>query len=347
MIAVNEVAVLVPPPAPVPSQDPFVIPLRAAEAAAATTASPLASPLTPMSPPVPKPAGPLQMKPLLALELLTDVVEMLLHNHEDIPPSPHDPTATMTNMRGMEAEKVHIIRSNSERDLARMRQLALKDEQTVQGHSQQKKEEQQQQQQQQQRLQRPQSSGADKGQLQGAQAQPQLQPQPPATGDPPLDVPMPHPFSAQHNAVTRRFYSKHPPQITAREYLQRLHKYCTHSSGVYIWTALTLFRLARTEGTMQVTPRNVHRLLLAALDVASKALEDHSWPHARIAQVGGVKNGELTRLEVSFCFLSNFELQTTTERMVDGLIEIQRALEYWKTDGGNERWGNGVRDMAT
>ena len=40
-----------------------------------------------------------------------------------------------------------------------------------------------------------------------------------------------------------------------------------------------------------------------------KALEDLSYPHRRFAKVGGVGESELGRLEVSFCFLANFELR--------------------------------------
>ncbi|KAL5605979.1 hypothetical protein BROUX41_006221 [Berkeleyomyces rouxiae] len=333
MIAVNEVAVMSPPPAPVPSQDPYVLPLRSTEAA-----SPLASPLTPLSP-LPK-TGPLQMKPKMALELLVDVVDMLLHNHLDIPPSPHDPTAIMTNMRGMEAEKVQIIRSNSERDLARMRQLALKEEQTQRAAQEQRHQEHDQRQ---HEKQPPESLSQDQlhntATNQDSQDASQER-QTPADADPTLNVPAPHSFSAQHNAITRRFYSKHPPQITARDYLGRLHKYCTHSSGVYIWTALTLFRLARIEGTMQVTTRNVHRLLLAALDVASKALEDHSWPHARIAQVGGVKSGELTRLELIYGYKmavasSNSRSATPTNALATSKRAMTRKMKQTTSRSGS------------
>ena len=36
-----------------------------------------------------------------------------------------------------------------------------------------------------------------------------------------------------------------------------------------------------------------------------------SYPHARIAKVGGVSELELARLEISFCFLAVFELVTS------------------------------------
>lgn len=65
-----------------------------------------------------------------------------------------------------------------------------------------------------------------------------------------------------------------------------------------------------------------------------KALEDLSYPHTKIAKVGGVSEVELARLEISFCFLAGFELVVGEEilkkhwqvlregkigRMVDGV----------------------------
>lgn len=39
-----------------------------------------------------------------------------------------------------------------------------------------------------------------------------------------------------------------------------------------------------------------------------KVLEDLSYPHSKVAKVGGVSELELARLEISFCFLCGFEL---------------------------------------
>lgn len=46
-----------------------------------------------------------------------------------------------------------------------------------------------------------------------------------------------------------------------------------------------------------------------------KALEDLSYPHAKIARVGGVSEIELARLEISFCFLVGFELVVDEETL--------------------------------
>lgn len=54
-----------------------------------------------------------------------------------------------------------------------------------------------------------------------------------------------------------------------------------------------------------------------------KALEDLSYPHSRFAKVGGVSENELARLEISFCFLTNFEFKTSKETLLDHAIGLK------------------------
>jgi Cyclin len=117
------------------------------------------------------------------------------------------------------------------------------------------------------------------------------------------------PIYLQHGAIARKFYSKRPPPISTEEYLMRMHKYCPMSTAIYLATSTYITRMAVVDKIIPVTPRNVHRLLLAGLRVAMKALEDLSWPHARFSKVGGVSESELGRLEVTFCFLMDFSLK--------------------------------------
>ncbi|KAL8719204.1 MAG: hypothetical protein Q9225_003758 [Loekoesia sp. 1 TL-2023] len=125
----------------------------------------------------------------------------------------------------------------------------------------------------------------------------------------------PEPLDIQHDAIARRFYSKKPPPIALEEYLLRLHKWCPMSTGVYLATGLYVYRLAVTQRSLPVTSRNAHRLLLAALRVAGKAIDDRSYPHTRFARVGGVNESELARLEIAFCFIMDFELRVTREML--------------------------------
>lgn len=123
------------------------------------------------------------------------------------------------------------------------------------------------------------------------------------------------PLYIQHATLARKFYSKRPPPISTEEYLLRMHKYCPMSTAVYLATSFYINRLAMVEKIVPVTPRNVHRMLLAGLRVAMKALEDLSWPHGRFAKVGGVTEAELGRLEITFCFLTGFVLKVSAEQL--------------------------------
>lgn len=134
------------------------------------------------------------------------------------------------------------------------------------------------------------------------------------------------PLHIQHGAISRKFYSKRPPPISLEEYLTRLHRYCPMSTAVYLATSLYIYRLAVTEKIIAVTARNVHRLLLAGLRVAMKALEDLSYPHHRFSKVGGVSEHELGRLEISFCFVTNFELKVDAAMLLKHAQTIRDGI---------------------
>jgi hypothetical protein len=63
--------------------------------------------------------------------------------------------------------------------------------------------------------------------------------------------------------------------------------------------------------------------VLAALRVGAKTLEDLSYPHTRFAKVGGLNDLELSRLEVSFCFLMDFELKVD-RAMLQAHVDVLR-----------------------
>ncbi|KAL6717030.1 hypothetical protein ACLMJK_004944 [Lecanora helva] len=133
------------------------------------------------------------------------------------------------------------------------------------------------------------------------------------------------PVNVQRGAVARKFYSKKPPPIRLEEYLARLHKFCPMSTAVYLATSLYIYRLAVNEKSISVTARNIHRLVLAGLRVAMKALEDQSYAHRRFAKVGGVSEPELGRLEISFCFITNFELRVDEKMLVKHVQDVRAA----------------------
>ncbi|CAG8952638.1 hypothetical protein HYFRA_00009745 [Hymenoscyphus fraxineus] len=233
--------------------------------------------------------------PITALKLLCAGIEALVRITGDVPPTPPPTHSTPPNMRGMQAEKENIIRSNSYKNLAELNK-------------------------------RPRTpSDSECSDIDGVILRKRT------VRSPALTPTEPHiiigdnaePLNVQHGAITRKFYSKHPPPISLEDYLMRIHKFCPMSTAVYLATSYYIHKLAVDERAIPVTRRNSHRLLLAGLRVAMKALEDLSYPHARFAKVGGVSEGELARLEISFCFLTNFEFKTSKERLLDHAIGLK------------------------
>lgn len=126
--------------------------------------------------------------------------------------------------------------------------------------------------------------------------------------------------------LSRKFLSKKIPPIPLKDYLLRLHRYCSMSTAVFLATSFYITRMTLAEKVLRVTTRNMHRLVLAGLLVATKALEDLSYPHSRVAKVGGVSEQELSKLEISFCFLANFELRVDAQMLMDE-ARLQRMQE--------------------
>lgn len=286
-----------------------------------------------------------KVSPLAALKLLSAGIETLVSLTGDIPPTPPPRSPTIPHMRGMEAEKQSIVRSNSEKNLARLLQ----------------------------------NKSATNSPRRPFSPAPQRHPHPPPSREghkksesidgvqlrTPNPTPPPNlssaeakaalepyiivgensqPLNTQHSAITRKFYSRLPPPISITDYLLRIHQYCPMSTAVYLAASLYIHRLAIIERAIVVTKRNAHRLLLAGIRVAMKALEDLSYPHTKFAKVGGVSETELARLEISFCFLVGFELRVDEEALREQWEMLKSGVEAWE---GVEHDLYGKREVIT
>lgn len=339
-----------PPPPPNPSTDRKLVPPNL------PNLDPIASPELNA-----QPDDIFQVSALAALKILSAGVEALVRITGDIPPTPPSSIPHVPHMRGMQAEKESIVRNYSEKSLSRMHELAraTQDAGSTPGRptpvfapS-------------------PAPSSPGGGDEEGltiptptrttdptAAAQltvpepidgVRLKPTPsPESGNatpfapPPPPTPEPYvvigansqPLNQQHSAITRKFYSKKPPPIGISDYLLRIHRFCPMSTAVYLATSLYIHRLAVEERAVAVTKRNAHRLLLAGLRVAMKALEDLSYPHAKVAKVGGVSELELARLEISFCFLCGFELVVGRAMLQDHWVSMKDGIDLSLIGGG-------------
>ncbi|OBT81481.1 hypothetical protein VE02_09954 [Pseudogymnoascus sp. 03VT05] len=253
-----------------------------------------------------------KLPPISALKLVCAGIEALVRITGDIPPTPPTSGPQTPNMRGMQEEKENIVRSHSLTDLSKHRRpsipfafSAATDE--YDGIN----------------LKKRPIASLENEQMENEQKEPYI-----------IIGANAEPLNLQHSAITRKFYSKKPPPISIEDYLMRIHKFCPMSTGVYLATSVYIHRLAVEERAIPVTRRNCHRLLLAGLRVAMKALEDLSYPHRRFSKVGGVSENELARLEISFCFLTNFELRTTKEMLLDHALTLKQICSSQGAFGG-------------
>jgi hypothetical protein len=132
----------------------------------------------------------------------------------------------------------------------------------------------------------------------------------------------------QQVAIARKFFSKRPPAISLEDYLLRLQRYCPMSTAVYLAAGVYIHKVAVEERLVPVTSRTAHRLVLAALRVAMKALEDLRYPQARFAGVGGVAEAELKTLEINLCYLTDFDLQVDGEVLYRKTLALQGAADH-------------------
>jgi hypothetical protein len=144
----------------------------------------------------------------------------------------------------------------------------------------------------------------------------------------------------QLRMLSRKFLSKKIPPIALKDYLQRLHRYCPMSTAVLLAASVYITRMALVEKLVRPSPKNMHRLVLAGLLVATKALEDLSFPHSRVAKVGGVSEQELSKLEVTFCFLADFDLRVDARMLMDeARIHCSGNLQFSEPDSVEEKSG--------
>jgi hypothetical protein len=133
------------------------------------------------------------------------------------------------------------------------------------------------------------------------------------------------PPAVQQALLARKFFSKNPPAASVEEYVMRLHKYCPMSTAVYLAASSYILKLCIEEKIVPVTPRTAHRLILGCLRAAMKALEDLAYPCQRFSRVGGVSQEQLHNLEVTVCYLIQFDLQVTAESLKHNTIKLQKA----------------------
>lgn len=136
------------------------------------------------------------------------------------------------------------------------------------------------------------------------------------------------PEHIQRANMARKFFSKTVPKISLEDYMNRIQQFCPLSTGVWLAAGSYILRLCVVDKSVPLTHRTMHRLVLATLVTAMKALEDHRWAQARLAGVGGVDQLSLSRLETCVEFLLSFDLQIfSPQQMTEYTVSLQKAAQ--------------------
>lgn len=110
------------------------------------------------------------------------------------------------------------------------------------------------------------------------------------------------------------FFSVDVPAITTRDYLRRLFEYCLCDNSVYVFALIYLERLSNKYPALGLCIMNLHRLLITAVGVAVKVIQDEVYSMNHYAAVGGVPTvQEFGRLECTFLEFMEYNVQVTHE----------------------------------
>lgn len=117
-----------------------------------------------------------------------------------------------------------------------------------------------------------------------------------------------------------QFFSSSRQPFTLLYYVRRLVTHTRCSRSAYVAAFVYLDRLAAAAPSLAIRTMNVHRLVLTALVVAVKVLDDDVYSAAYYCRVGGIPSvGEYVALEATLLRLLDF-------RVAVG-VDVYRAYE--------------------
>ncbi len=132
------------------------------------------------------------------------------------------------------------------------------------------------------------------------------------------------------------FDAVEPAAMPVENYLLRIRKYTRFDDTCFLVALSYLGRLTSASGAPYcLTPHNVHRLLIAAIVLASKSSDDTFHANGFMAQCGGVSIAELNALELEMCKRIHWALVVEADELAQlyaALADMQAP--YW------EAWRN-------
>ncbi|EXB37571.1 hypothetical protein L484_021775 [Morus notabilis] len=125
---------------------------------------------------------------------------------------------------------------------------------------------------------------------------------------------------------TRIFDCNETPDMTIQSYLERIFRYTRAGPSVYVVAYVYIDRFCQTNPGFRINGRNVHRLLVTTIMVASKYVEDMNYRNSYFARVGGLTTKELNKLELEFLFLMGFKLHVNVSVFESYCCHLEREV---------------------
>ncbi|KAL0379706.1 UNVERIFIED_CONTAM: Cyclin-U2-1 [Sesamum angustifolium] len=125
---------------------------------------------------------------------------------------------------------------------------------------------------------------------------------------------------------TRVFDCNETPDMTIQSYLERIFRYTRAGPSVYVVAYAYIDRFCQFYPEFRIGARNVHRLLITTIMVASKYVEDMNYRNSYFARVGGLTTNELNKLEVEFLFLMKFKLHVNVRVYESYCCHLEREV---------------------
>ncbi|XP_076886467.1 cyclin-U2-2-like [Bidens hawaiensis] len=124
----------------------------------------------------------------------------------------------------------------------------------------------------------------------------------------------------------RMFDCHEIPDMSIQSYLDRIFKYTKAGPSVYVVAYVYIDRFCRSIPEFRVTGRNVHRLLITTIMVASKYVEDMNYRNSYFANVGGITTKEMNNLELDFLMLMNFKMHVNLSVFESYCCHLEREV---------------------
>ncbi|GLT52507.1 hypothetical protein SLA2020_258450 [Shorea laevis] len=128
------------------------------------------------------------------------------------------------------------------------------------------------------------------------------------------------------DARTRVFDCHETPDMTIQSYLERIFRYTRAGPSVYVVAYVYIDRFCQGNPGFRINARNVHRLLITTIMVASKYVEDMNYRNSYFARVGGLTTDELNKLELEFLFLMGFKMHVNVSVFESYCCHLEREV---------------------